>query len=623
MNVANPIAFLWAGLLVPIVIFYILKIRMRRVPVSTVMFWEQIFEEKQPRSIWQRLRHWISLLLQLAFLLLLVLALTDPYFTSDVRNAQRWIVILDNSASMQAADVEPSRLESARAEADRLIDSLRPRDEMALIAAGTEPHVLCGLTGHQRTLRTALEGLVAGDGPTRVPQALELARRLKGDHPNATLVLLSDGGFEGMETLTQAEDVVWLPFGKRTGNVGITQFQVRRSLLDPVGYEVLVEIRNFSDESVETRLEIELENQVVDVVPLTLAPDERWSHVFEKTSAAGGVLLGRINRADALPADNAARAVLPARAKQRVLLVTEGNLFLQRVFEANPLVNLEVTDAYPGDVPPETLVVFHRNVPATVPAGNVFVIDPTNSTDRWVLHEKLESPTVARQDRSSPLMAHVRLDNVLMPEARRLTVAGEHQVVAEAVTGEPLYFSMEREGDKLAVLTVNLERGDLPLRTAFPILVSNALGWFAGTKGELRESLATGAVAQIALPETIQRALGSGGPDAELLLQSPDGNTRPLADADGSVTIGPLDQCGIWRIVWRRDARNTVRHEVPIACNLTNAEESDLRIPVGPSAPTPTLTAGIGGRPIWYYLVAAAWLMAGLEWFLYQRRWIS
>jgi hypothetical protein len=33
--------------------------------------------------------------------------------------------------------------------------------------------------------------------------------------------------------------------------------------------------------------------------------------------------------------------------------------------------------------------------------------------------------------------------------------------------------------------------------------------------------------------------------------------------------------------------------------------------------------AGWGGRPIWYYLIATAWLLAGLEWFLYQRRWIS
>ncbi len=85
MNFLNPMAMIWAGLAVPIIAFYILKIRLRRVPVSTVMFWEQIFEQKQPRSIWQHLRHLLSLLVQLAMLALLVFALAEPFFHGTPR----------------------------------------------------------------------------------------------------------------------------------------------------------------------------------------------------------------------------------------------------------------------------------------------------------------------------------------------------------------------------------------------------------------------------------------------------------------------------------------------------------------------------------------------------------
>jgi hypothetical protein len=35
------------------------------------------------------------------------------------------------------------------------------------------------------------------------------------------------------------------------------------------------------------------------------------------------------------------------------------------------------------------------------------------------------------------------------------------------------------------------------------------------------------------------------------------------------------------------------------------------------------LAGGWFARPIWFYLVGAAWLLATVEWFLYQRRWIS
>src|SRR5438270_10568946 len=102
MNFANPTALLWAGLAIPIVIFYILKIRLKRIPVSTVLFWRQIFEEKKPRSIWQKLRHLISLLVQLALLLLIVLALTKPFFAWEALQSRRIILVLDNSASMNA-----------------------------------------------------------------------------------------------------------------------------------------------------------------------------------------------------------------------------------------------------------------------------------------------------------------------------------------------------------------------------------------------------------------------------------------------------------------------------------------------------------------------------------------
>src|SRR5436305_11928784 len=121
MSFANPIAWLWAALVIPVVIFYVLKVRLRRVPVSTVIFWRQIFDEKKPRSLWQRLRHLVSLLVQLALLGLLVAALAEPFFSWEALTSRRVILVLDNSASMNATDVPPSRLAAAKEEAHRVV----------------------------------------------------------------------------------------------------------------------------------------------------------------------------------------------------------------------------------------------------------------------------------------------------------------------------------------------------------------------------------------------------------------------------------------------------------------------------------------------------------------------
>src|SRR5947208_6177720 len=211
MSLANPTAVLWGLLAVPIVIFYNLKLRLRRVPVSTVIFWRQIFEEKKPRSIWQRLRHLISLLVQIALLLLLVGALAEPFFAWEANEAKRVVLVLDNSASMNATDVAPSRLARAKESAQRVVAGLRFRDEMAVVVAGTQPQVVCGLTGHQRTLREAIDAVGPTDGPTRLADAVALARRLIADQAEdrkrGQVVVCTDGCAEGVVELAKAEDV--------------------------------------------------------------------------------------------------------------------------------------------------------------------------------------------------------------------------------------------------------------------------------------------------------------------------------------------------------------------------------------------------------------------------------
>jgi hypothetical protein len=622
MNLANPSGLLWASLAVPIVIFYILKIRLRRVPVSTVLFWRQIFEEKKPRSLWQRLRHLLSLLVQLAFLALLVGALVQPFFSWEIDAARRVVLVIDNSASMNATDVAPTRLAKAKEIGRGVITGLRARDEMAIVAAGTQPQVVCGLTGHQGTLHERLDAVPATDGPTRVAEAVELARRLiadeKAEQKHVRVIVLTDGCAKDIEAVAAMENVQVAAVGQRTGNVAVTAFQVRRSLLDPIGYEILAEVVNQSDEEVNCRFEIHLNEDAIEVVPLKLAANEKWSQVFEKTSADGGLLTATIDRADALAADNRAVALLPRREFQAVTLVTEtGNLFLEKVLEANPLVKLSVSRKPLQGAPlAGTVVVYHRQVPKVLPPGPAFVIEPSSDCDLWQVGEKLQNPLVAQQDKDSPVMAHIRLDNVHMPEARKLqfaAAAGKPQVLAAALTGEPLLCLLDRPDGKVLVLTVNLDRGDLPLRTAFPILATNALAFFAGGRGELREALAAGAVTEIALPDK---------QGDEFLLRSPDGQTRKLPPNVKKTTIGPLDQCGLWAIVPNVAGAAPVQE---IACNLANRAESDLRPPESLASTGVEQAAALGfaGRPLWFYLLAAAWLLAGVEWYLYQRRWIS
>ncbi|MGC1273228.1 MAG: BatA and WFA domain-containing protein [Planctomycetaceae bacterium] len=645
MSFAAPMMLWWALLAIPIVIFYVLKVRVRRVPVSTLMFWEKVYEEKAPRSLWERLRHLSSLLLQLALLALLVIALADPVFDWEAKAARQVVLVLDNSASMQATDVSPSRLDAAKKTATGLLHGLRPRDRMAVLSAGTRPEVVVGMTGHVGTLREAIDAVPATDGPTRVAEAVALARRLLAGKRNGQIVVVTDAAFPQSKVIATAKDVTWLPVGGEAANVGITRFQVRRSLVDPIGYEVLAEVTNSGEEAVERRLDLELAGAVIDAVPLSLEAGEVWRQTFVKASVDGGELVATLANkemddaegsaksqaaGDALAVDDVARAILPVREPRPVYLVMqEGNRFLESVFQASPLVELQVVKALPQDRPADSLVVFHRTVPARLPDGPVLVVEPKSASDAWELGGKIEIPVVAKQAEDSPLLAHVKLAEAYLPEALKLTPKADLKpsVLAETASGDPLLFSAQRSNGKLLVLTVNLEKGDLPLRTAFPILLTNALAWYAEGAGELREAVAAGSLAEVNVK-----------PDTRYLLHAPDGSTRLLTTSGETATIGPLDQAGVWRVV-PQEAGNVAgvaideqagvaevtwpEGTLEVACNVADPTESDLSSKSETKSRDELTASGWAGRPVWFYLLVGVSLLIPAEWLLYQRRWIQ
>ena len=153
---------------------------------------------------------------------------------------------------------------------------------------------------------------IPSDGATRNEDAMTLARRLLIEPSQRhQIFVVSDGGFEGAAELAKRKESSSFRWGGGRPHLGITRMQARRGLPYPIGYEILVEVANAADEPAERRLELDLDDEPIDVVPLQLKPGEHTTQVFEKTSADGGLLRDRLNRDDALAVDNTAFALLP------------------------------------------------------------------------------------------------------------------------------------------------------------------------------------------------------------------------------------------------------------------------------------------------------------------------
>lgn len=664
LEFANLSGWWWAALAIPILLLYILKIRLRRQSVSTLLFWDRLFDEKKPRAWWQRLRHLLSLLLQLAFLLLLVAALTDPLWSWQKNRQRRIVLVVDNSASMRALEEDgQARLDKAKQSASALIRSLRSGDRMAVLSAGGKPQVVIGMTDHQRSLLSAIEELPPTDGPTDVAAAVAAAERLLSDEQQGEILVLTDGCFEQLEQLQSNERVKVYGVGTARDNVAITRYQVRRSLLDAIGYQILIDVTNFSSEDRSCRVELTLGEELVDVIPMELKPDATQTRILDHTSAGGGEMIAKLDVTDALATDNTAVAVLPKRAPIPVVLVTQGNLFLKGVLESIPLVDLRIVSEPPSVSPAGGILVLDRVVPKQLPVGRVVVVDPQASCDAWTLGEPIPQPIVASVDADSPLTKHVRLDNVVFPDAQQLNFTAQFEPLIQDPLDQPLLARLRRNGGDAVVLTCNLEKGDLPLRIAFPVLMQNTIEWFQGHSGELRPAVASGRMLTLdvgATPETNQTAPATStaetpsvDPDADvavlesataevkrdMILVSPSRASVPLTVIDEQVTIGPLLETGIWTVrpgkqddpvapadsVAAGDKSTGEAGEddprvVRVACNLVDAAESDLR-------PRGELTdvegralLALGGQSLWFYLTLLAAALIAIEWWLYQRR---
>ena len=165
-------------------------------------------------SSWRRI---VPLTLFLASLAMLALALARPHATVAVPKEQASIVLVtDVSRSMLAEDVDPSRLEAARAAALSFLEELPEEARVGAVAFSTDPHTVEAPTDNRGEIEDLIDALSA-DGGTAAGDALAAAVGLVDgpaeDRPPAAIVLLSDG-----ETTTGRDP---LPVARQAGRMGI------------------------------------------------------------------------------------------------------------------------------------------------------------------------------------------------------------------------------------------------------------------------------------------------------------------------------------------------------------------------------------------------------------------
>jgi len=336
-----PVAAFLALTLPAIAALYFLRIRRPTRVVPALNLWPDQVRDRQANVPWQRLRFSWLLLIQLLAAAVLVSAAVQPALSAGTSLARHSVVLLDISASMQARDVQPTRLDDAKKQVGAIIDQLSPQDRMTVVAVGPTPRIVASVVGDREALRRAVDGLGVSNGSADLSSALSLAAGLVRPGDDARGYLFSDGIVGPIRTDASSSlpfPVEYHPIGVSGENVALTSLVVRTSTQSRAGY---LHVQNFGQQARTFSLEWRADGKLVDVRQLTLGAGVAQDLVLPVPPDAT-VVSAHIDAGDIFSLDDTVTAVARPPTAYRVLLVTEGNVFLQQALALRADLQLDV-----------------------------------------------------------------------------------------------------------------------------------------------------------------------------------------------------------------------------------------------------------------------------------------
>ena len=668
MNFLSPAAIAIASALTipPLVALYFLKLKRTARVVPSTFLWRRAVEDLQVNSPFQRLRSSLLLLLQLLVLIAAAIALGKPMFRTAEHTESTIIILVDQSASMSVVEADgASRLDKAKEQAKRTVDNM-PDDARAMVIAFCDrATVVSSFNSDKEALRTKIDSIEQTDSRSALAEAVGLAEAYaqnliigtdeaggeiapESPAPPASVFLFTDGGIADTESVAlqrlKVDSIHMTTIGSRSDNVGITAMAARRNYEEPEILEVVATVRNFGHEPVALDAVLYVDGVSADIQTFRLDAYRAAGDATADSSPRGsvGVLAfdavefpgaGAIEVAlrvdDALAVDNRAWAVVEPSRRIRVLLVTNGSLFLR---DALSTLSVELVIISPEDyerVDDEVLlegkrslfdvVVFDRSSSARLPHGNYFFWGAAPQVESVSLGRIIDDEVIFDWDDAHPILRHVSIDALEVFQWHELSLPPEAESIIDGQTS-PVLAYLTRGGSQFLVCAFSpvVEDDDGELRVNTPWVASSDFVVFMQNAVQFLSS---------SVSITGRKSLTPGQP---MTLWVDEGTesiqiTRPDAEVDDA------SASGLRSIHYARTRRVGVYEtdsDVPgqdvFAVNLFDPVESRVE----PSTKLTISAAEVEARagevevnePAWPHFLLAILLLLILEWIVYNRR---
>ncbi|EDL66437.1 vWA domain-containing protein [Bacillus sp. SG-1] len=465
-------AFFWLGSsLAILLLFYLFRKEFTEKEISSTLLWDSLIQEWKANRWWRKLQRHLLLLLQILIVLMLILALAQPYFSGKGISGDHLVAVIDTSASMQTAEGEGTRFQEAKEDILEIIDSLGDGQKMSLLTGGRIPELIFTGESEKQVMKSALKQLSPTYEEDNMVQAAGYAFSLVPEGEGEIHLYTDSLNKEMLANVPISNKLVVHNIGDQRNNLSLRSFGVAKKRDNISG---VVTVANESEE--DRTIEVSIQGTEAIVKKSIEVKADSSEMLYVEGLPESPFYEAAIEYEDAYEADNRISAFLGGAAETEVYLAGETNPFLEKVLPLlgyDPVV-LSANDAGEWEYPEggNGLYILTGIEEEKWPAGPKLILSPAVGGTLGV-KAKVEAGEELKGSESSPLLSYVEMEKVYLQQRTPYESTKLETVVSSG--DEPVISKGSFNGSPLVMVGFDLQDSDWPLQPGFPIFMKNAL----------------------------------------------------------------------------------------------------------------------------------------------------
>lgn len=528
---------------------YLFKRKYVDTTVPSHLLWDRVLRNMEANRPWQKLQNRLLLWLQLLAAALIIFALMQPFLRVSGSGSQHIVMVADTSGSMsaeaQSQDGEANKKEEQSfSRMDLLKDRMKEyvKDEgrgkdITLLTVGARPVTHLSREEDDDKIMKAIDALQPYYGQASYRESLSLASALTREQSDAEVVVFSDGQWEKdtVQTVFNVPVSVEEITGGDVVNIAVEQFGISNKSTEEALNTAVAVVSSNSTQPVPVEVNLYGDNKLLTTREIEVKSGARKTVSFADIPFAEVYRL-ELTGADGYTADNESYAFGTKHGTSRVLLLTPGNLFLEKALQlsgaevtrvtVNNTADTEEThhqdaknkdDAVPVPDGHFDLIVMDGPMPETFRQGEWAEL--TAKTPLWTIGtdgKEANNPGGRPVISTHPVTSYISLSGVYIGN-----LMNEHPAWGEAIIklgDTPIVYAGKEGGLPRLSFGFLLQDSDLPLSSEFPVLVNNVMQWMTSGKGSGLGRYMAGAAADIPIAADTVKA--AWAPKGGLALQS-------------------------------------------------------------------------------------------------------